>query len=232
MRVGHVALPAQADGHRCVGGRPPHRIILPIALVKETVFVQVLHLPIAGVNRLGHFVFGKLAVAVLVVELDHLGEGRKLHALAGFATGGPSVEVQRIAFDDRDGLHLVRQTADAPGHLAGRDVVGIELIGAGHDELVSVCNRCGKAVDVVGAISLPKCLPRLWVDGEQKGALVLIADEEELAVGEDGRSAHAVEVREGAEGNAPTLHAVGGIGEQSVAGEEDVDVGAVADGAG
>ena len=85
---------------------------------------------------------------------------------------------------------------------------------------------------MVGAVGFPERATGALVDGEEEGALVLVTEHVELAVGEDGGGAHAVEVGEGAEGVAPAFVAIGGVGEQAVAGEEDVDVLAIGDGAG
>ena len=60
----------------------------------------------------------------------------------------------------------------------------------------------------------------------------MVAEEEELAAGENGRTGHAIKVFEGAEGVAPTFFPSVGVGDEAEIGEEDVDVFGVGDGGG
>lgn len=230
--VGDVAASTQFDGHGGVGGCPAHGVILPVFRIEQAVFVEVLHVPVTGVPVFGDFVLGKFAVAILVVGLEHFREGGQFDAFGGFTAGGPAVEVEDAVVDDGDGLDLVGETADLPEELAGGGVVAGHLVGAGNDDFVTVDQGRGETVDHLGAFDAPDGFAGGGVDGDEEGFLVLVADHDDFVAGENRGSAHAVEVGEGAQGKAPALAAVFVVGEQAEAGEEDVDVAAIRDGAG
>lgn len=66
-------------------------------------------------------------------------------------------------------------------------------------------------------------------EGGGVGALGLVDDEDDAAVGEDGGDTHAVDVFEGAEGSAPEFAAIEGEGGEAEIGEEGDDGLAVGD---
>jgi len=83
-------------------------------LGKITIPVEILHVPRARLQILRNFCFGELAVAVLIVQLEHLFEVRQLQTFARLSSGGPSVEVHDPVRDHRDRFHLIGEAPRPP----------------------------------------------------------------------------------------------------------------------
>jgi len=131
---------------------------------------------------------------------------------------------------------LTGEAAGEPEGFAVVERIGGELIRTGGDNLDgaaggTVDERGGVAVDDVAG-DFPGGFAGVGVDGEDVGVGVLVGDQDEFAIGVDGRGDDAVLAVEGAEGELPEGLAVEGVGEEAEVGEEDVDVFAVGGGGG
>ena len=93
-----------------------------------------------------------------------------------------------------------------------------------------VDGRCGKAVHKIRTLALPQDLAVGRVDGHEVGPQILVTDHDELAIGQDGRSPHAVIVGKRSERQSPQLIPIRAVGEQSVTAEKDIDVRSIRDG--
>src|SRR6185503_18428804 len=87
-----------------------------------------------------------------------------------------------------------------------------------------VDDRRRPALDQALALRAPALLARGGVDREQERALLLVAEKNQRAAGQDRRAGHAVEVDERSERELPALLALGIEGHEPELGEERVHV--------
>src|SRR5207247_8221235 len=87
-----------------------------------------------------------------------------------------------------------------------------------------------EAVDHLRTVYFPDRLARVPIDGEEKRGLILIADHENLIVHQHRRGGHSMKVGEGPERKPPALVPSAIVGDETVAGKEDVDVRAIGGG--
>lgn len=118
---------------------------------------------------------------------------------------------------------------------AGFEVVGVKLVGAGHQDLGWALGRMvdhgrGKAVRGLRTWRLPALAAGFSVQRDEVGSCVLIAEQQKHAAGQDRRGARAVGRVQRVDRVAPALIAVRAIREQSEIFEEDVHIFAVGDG--
>src|SRR4029434_6098471 len=87
----------------------------PLSFIQKTILIEVDRPPgsrgLPGLRKLN---LGKLAVVIGIGRRDRLGERRQLELLAGVASGGPAVEVERIAGNRWRRFRLPGETTNRP----------------------------------------------------------------------------------------------------------------------
>ena len=134
------------------------------------------------------------AVAIRVVFGQHLLERWCLLLLSRVAADLPSIDVDGVAREEGNAFQLPCEPSHPPQLLARLQVVCHHSIGAGHDYLGLAAGRAKNpcrpvAPGRLGPVRLPNLLAGLGIERDQVRADLLIAHDQELAVGDNrGRS--------------------------------------------
>ncbi len=176
----------------------------------------------------------QLSVVVLVISRQSLGKLRDFAALRPVAIGFPTVHKNMVTVDERHGLLLPWQAAHPPEFLAGIEDVRRHLKRAGDDHLRRPAFRAvGRGRGVTARIFRTHGLPEhpavRGINGNQVRPGVLIADQHQLSIRENGRRAVAVWIVERAQRQTPALVAIRPVGQQPEIAKEHIHIGAVGD---
>ena len=163
---------------------------------------------------------------------EYVGERGRLPLLPGISADLPTVDVDGIAVKEGHALELPREPVHPPELFAGFQRVCRDPVGARNDHLRLAVRRPEHSRGAVApragrALGLPHRLARFGVESEQVGSHLLVADDQQLPVGQNRRRAVAVLVDERTERVSPALIALGVEGNHTEIAEEHVDVLAV-----
>jgi len=164
---------------------------------------------------------------------QHILKWRQVDLPSGIVFGAiEAADVQISAAQNRARLHFRGQPSGPPHGFAGIGRVSIHAKRSGGDDLQRaifglIDDRCGVAAERFGARAHPSHAAIVFAQGNGERVPRLIADQDNLIARDNRRRAHAVDIAEWPERQAPALVSVEPIGDEPEIAEEHVHVLAV-----